>query len=62
VIDPATRAAVRERAGDRCEYCSLAETAEPFFSFHIEHIVARQHVWWRCGGKSGARLLLLNRA
>ena len=43
MTDPATRAAVRERAGYRCEYCSLAETEEPFFSFHIEHIVARQH-------------------
>lgn len=43
MIDPATRAAVRERAGNRCEYCGLAEEAEPFFRLHIEHIVARQH-------------------
>lgn len=37
-----TRAFVRARAGDRCEYCLLRqEHAE--FSHHIEHIVARQH-------------------
>ncbi len=34
---------VRERAGGRCEYCRMAEAWEPFFTYHIEHIVARQH-------------------
>ena len=43
MIDAATRALVRERARGRCEYCSLPQSAEPFFAFHIEHIVARQH-------------------
>ena len=43
MIGPATRAAVRERARHRCEYCGLPAEADPFFSFHIEHIVARQH-------------------
>ena len=43
MIGPATRAAVRESARHRCEYCGLPAEAEPFFSFHIEHIVARQH-------------------
>jgi hypothetical protein len=34
---------VRERAGSRCEYCQMAEAWEGYFSYHIEHIVARQH-------------------
>ena len=43
MIPAATRAAVRRRAGDRCEYCRLPQAAEPDSRFHIEHIVARQH-------------------
>ncbi len=42
-MDPATRALVRRRAGDVCEYCRLPQAASPFVRFHIEHIVARQH-------------------
>lgn len=42
-MDAATRAFVRQRAANRCEYCGLQQTAEAFFAFHIEHIVARQH-------------------
>ena len=34
---------VRERACGRCEYCRMAESWEPFFSYHIEHITAVQH-------------------
>jgi hypothetical protein len=34
---------VRDRAGNRCEYCRLAQADEPFLRFHIEHVVARQH-------------------
>lgn len=41
-MDAATRAAVRVRAGDRCEYCLLREEHVEF-SHHIEHIVAKQH-------------------
>ena len=43
MIGAATRDFVRHRARTRCEYCGLAQAAEPFFTFHIEHIVARQH-------------------
>jgi len=33
---------VRQRAGDRCEYCLLpAESDE--LPFHLEHIIAKQH-------------------
>ena len=43
-MDEQLRQFVRERAFDRCEYCGLAQAAEPFFTYHVEHIVARQHV------------------
>ena len=42
-MDAATRRHVRRRAGERCEYCHLPQSAQPFVSFHIEHIVAKQH-------------------
>ncbi|WP_339910880.1 HNH endonuclease [Symmachiella dynata] len=38
------RELVRRRAGDRCEYCHLPQQATPFVSFHVEHIIAKQHV------------------
>lgn len=41
-MDSTTRARVRERAGDRCEYCRLKQ-AHSSVRHHIEHIVARQH-------------------
>ena len=38
----ATRALVRERADNRCEYCLLhQEYCE--FTHHIEHIISKQH-------------------
>jgi hypothetical protein len=37
------RVLVRERAGERCEYCGIHQKDDPAFLFHIEHIVARQH-------------------
>jgi len=42
-MDERLRQTVRERAGYRCEYCCLPQDAEPFFAYHVEHIVARQH-------------------
>lgn len=40
------RASLRDlvftRSGRRCEYCHLPED-ETFYSFHVEHIIARQH-------------------
>jgi hypothetical protein len=38
-----TRALVRSRAQQRCEYCRLHEDDLPLFPFHIEHIIARKH-------------------
>ncbi|MEO7317959.1 MAG: HNH endonuclease [Chthoniobacteraceae bacterium] len=42
-MDAATRDLVRTRAGDRCEYCRLAQRHMPLPALHIEHIVARKH-------------------
>jgi hypothetical protein len=42
-MDAAKREFVRQRANGRCEYCGLPQLAAPFFTFHIEHIRARQH-------------------
>lgn len=42
-MDEATRHIVRDRAGWRCEYCRIRQEHEPGHTFHIEHIVARQH-------------------
>ena len=42
-MDERLRQTVRERADHRCEYCYLPQNAEPFFAYHVEHIVARQH-------------------
>ncbi len=42
-VPAADRRRVREDASGRCEYCRMAEAREPFFTYHVEHIVARQH-------------------
>jgi len=42
-MDERLRQTVREPADHRCEYCCLPQDAEPFFAYHVEHIVARQH-------------------
>jgi hypothetical protein len=43
MISPSLRKTVRERSGNCCEYCRIDQAADPFFTFHVEHIVARQH-------------------
>ncbi len=42
-VDLATRRLVRERAGNRCEYCRLHQDDQPFLTFHVEHIISKQH-------------------
>ena len=42
-MDQGLRELVRRRAGDACEYCRMPQQATPLISFHIEHIVSRQH-------------------
>jgi 5-methylcytosine-specific restriction endonuclease McrA len=41
-MDPALRALVRNRAGNRCEYC-LVHQDHAELTHHIEHIVAIKH-------------------
>ena len=43
MIDAAIQRLVRRRAGNRCEYCGLSQSAAPIASFHIEHVIAKQH-------------------
>jgi hypothetical protein len=54
MVPVALQVFVRSRAADRCEYCHIHQNDEPFFRFHVEHIVARQH-----GGLSGESNLAL---
>ena len=42
-MDRKVREMVRGRAANRCEYCGLRQEHDPFHSFHIEHVVAKQH-------------------
>jgi hypothetical protein len=36
-MDSLTRVRVRERAGDRCEYCGLLQEDSPLAVLHVEH-------------------------
>jgi len=42
-MNAALRKLVRRRAEARCECCRLPQSAQPFVTFHIEHIIAKQH-------------------
>ena len=42
-MDAKTRQLVRHRANELCEYCRIPQAATPFITFHVEHIIARQH-------------------
>ncbi|MEX2171039.1 MAG: HNH endonuclease [Pirellulales bacterium] len=42
-MDRQTRQFVRERAGNRCEYCHLPQPLSPVAQLQIEHIVPRKH-------------------
>ena len=53
-MSPATRAAVRERAGHRCEFCQLHQDDSPLAVLHVEHIIPRIH-----GGTDGLDNLAL---
>ena len=53
-ISTALRKLVRERAGDRCEYCLMPEAAT-FAAHWIDHIVAEKH-----GGKTKANTGLIH--
>ena len=42
-MDTSTRALVRERAGNRCEYCQLHQDDSPLAVLHVEHIIPKKH-------------------
>ena len=42
-MDAATRTLVWDRAGHRCEYCRVNQDDSDFLTFHVEHVIARQH-------------------
>jgi 5-methylcytosine-specific restriction endonuclease McrA len=42
-MDEATRRSVRERAGQRCEYCGRHQEDSPLARLHVEHIAPRKH-------------------
>lgn len=52
-MDAALERLVRQRAGGRCEYCHLPQTASGV-PFEIDHIIARQHK----GGTAARNLAL----
>jgi len=40
---PSTKARVRERAGNACEYCRLHQNDSPLAVLHIEHVIPKTH-------------------
>jgi len=42
-MDEATRAVVRARAADCCEYCQRRQSDSPLIPLQIEHILPRKH-------------------
>jgi hypothetical protein len=42
-MDAAARQHVRDRAGNRCEYCGLRQEHSPLASLQIEHIIPKKH-------------------
>jgi 5-methylcytosine-specific restriction endonuclease McrA len=42
-MDRRTRELVRQRAGNRCEYCGLPQDLSPVAQLQIEHIIPRKH-------------------
>jgi hypothetical protein len=43
-MESSRREQIRERARFRCEYCLLPEAATPIMPFHLEHVIAKQHM------------------
>ncbi len=42
-MDAKTRASVRRRAAESCEYCQRRQSDSPLIPLQIEHIIARKH-------------------
>ena len=43
MMDAKTRHDVRERAGQRCEYCQLHQDQSPLVPLQIEHVIPKKH-------------------
>jgi len=43
-MDALAKRLVRERAGDRCEFCRLHQDQSPLAALQIEHIIPRKHL------------------
>jgi hypothetical protein len=53
-MNQAMRTFVRQRAGNKCEYCQLRQEDSLLASLHVEHIIPRKH-----GGADGEENLAL---
>ncbi|MEX2287774.1 MAG: HNH endonuclease [Planctomycetaceae bacterium] len=42
-MNESTRTRVRQRAGNRCEYCQLHQNDSPLAMLHVEHVVPKKH-------------------
>lgn len=42
-MNSSTRQLVRERAGNRCEYCRLSQSDSLLAALHVEHIIPKKH-------------------
>lgn len=42
-MNTSTKTLVRQRAGQRCEYCQLHQEDSPVATLHIEHIIPKKH-------------------
>lgn len=42
-MNDAIKAVVRDRAGNRCEYCRLSQIDSPLAPLQIEHVIPRKH-------------------
>jgi hypothetical protein len=56
-MDAETKSRVRDPAGNRCEYCR-SHQQHYIITFHVEHIVARQHH----GSNDGSNLMSAGQA
>lgn len=54
MVDARIRLIVRDRAGNRCEYCQKRQDESPLITLQIEHIIPRKH-----GGKDDFENLAL---
>ena len=43
-MNASLRRLVIRRAGNRCEYCHIHQDHAEYYTFHVEHPIARQHV------------------